>query len=164
MNENVQNNSGAGVLLYNVDATGAMWVLLGRLDSGWTSFGGGCMPGESARDAAARECHEETRGLIAREDIGRLLVNAPSIRTTTPSGRMFTLFLVLWGREHGGGGIVREFGDVETCGMEESFLEVREIGWHRLNELRSLRLRGPFRRDLARVERRLQRERKVRHV
>jgi 8-oxo-dGTP pyrophosphatase MutT (NUDIX family) len=61
----------AGSVLYHRDGeTGEVWVLLAdhtKSERGWSAFGGGAEAGETAKETAARETEEETRGYIKRD-------------------------------------------------------------------------------------------------
>jgi 8-oxo-dGTP pyrophosphatase MutT (NUDIX family) len=61
----------AGSVLYYRDReSGEVWVLLAdhtKNERGWSAFGGGAEAGETAKETAARETEEETRGYFKRE-------------------------------------------------------------------------------------------------
>lgn len=79
-----QGKRGAGVLPYAVHA-GRVWFLFHKTFSGrraglLVDFGGGCRPGETAFEAAAREFVEETEAMFLARDLRRAALQGAGYR------------------------------------------------------------------------------------
>ncbi len=62
-----------GAIFYTFNPDGELGIVLGdesrSTSDGWLPFKGGCRPGETAQEAAIREVHEESCGLIQLKEI-----------------------------------------------------------------------------------------------
>ena len=85
----------ASVLPFAIDPDGQVWLLLGQerhaagraSSDRWSDFGGMSEPGETLKQAAARECFEESMGLFGtRHQIEARLDDALAFAATGPKG------------------------------------------------------------------------------
>ena len=139
--------TGAGVVLFR--RAPAPQILLGKMASGWSTLGGSAQRGESPADTAARECHEESRGVLPKRTIRQDVEQALVMRTVTPSGKCFDLFIVEWESQRDDP--TQQFAQVDTSGWDCAYQELSELRWFHLDEVLRSNLRGPLRRDLPRV-------------
>jgi ADP-ribose pyrophosphatase YjhB (NUDIX family) len=132
---------------------GDVHILLGKVGTSWAPFGGVADVNERSLDAAARECHEESRGVISLESAHRLLHRATRLSTQTPRGYKFDLYVAAWKGDHND--VITKFRGAPLDGMAACYQEMTDIRWFALSTLREggQRLRAPFRRDLYKVER-----------
>lgn len=134
----------AGVLPYSADVR----VLVGSQRRQWTSLAGTARPGETPIETAAREFHEETAGLFGVDVVKDRIAAVEPLVSITPSGRSFYLFCI---RMSPNDAHAAEHRRLRLASVQASHLEMDEIRWIALDELRGHALRGPFRRDFARI-------------
>lgn len=142
---------GAGVIIHD----GQGRLLLGLQRDGWSTFAGKGEAGETPRQTAMRECGEETLFVLADDRLD--VAEHPLITSTTPRGRTFHLYQA---RTPYDSLLPQTFDDVRTSKMYNEWRGCREtqkLGWFRVHELRTLRLRPSFRQDLDQIVAALQR-------
>lgn len=145
----------AGVLPFAVAPNGTVMLLLAKEAFGrdvhkWSGFGGGVTKGETAIDAAVRECYEELNGLLLVTPA--MLEAAPSM----PLERGGVQFLL---RTHFDSRAPEMFAAVRRRIQQEvgpnvysPFLEKSEIAWVPLHTAhRACVLRGVFYRDMPTI-------------
>lgn len=125
-------------------------ILLGRQKGTWSSFGGRCNEGETPVDTAVRECYEELRGVMAKEEIMKLAEGKTPIESSTPRGDTFYLFCIFSGIDllkH----VESMFRSANPELLPKCMQEMDEVAIFNMKNLHKLNLRSSFRTELKRI-------------
>jgi len=148
-----QDRTYAGVLPATIDDQGVRHFLLGRerVSDAFGDFGGGVESGETIVAAAARECHEESMGMLGTQDEIRAQIIHHTVKTADMVGFRGSVFMVhipfdtninvYFNR------VVKYLG---RCQIQcpDGYLEKSEMRWFSEHELMDMYRRGPSSADL----------------
>ena len=141
----------AGVVPFCRDASGKLRVLLGREQHGrqagfWAAFTGGPerRDGGCAYAAAAREAHEESRGLLGSSRLLERLLRDYALRIDARSGTHFLLYYQY--NEFlpaAFAGVCEAMANVARGDTRTPYFEKSEIRWFTMEELAQAVARDP---------------------
>ena len=124
-------------------------ILLGKQHSGWSTFGGKGMEGETLLQTAARELHEEMRGVIPIEMAMKALHECPYIDSLTPTGKRFRLYALDWTGSCTDIPVL--FKSVCPASMPKCYNETLDVAWVKWSCMRRVKLRHPLSRDIGKI-------------
>lgn len=147
----------AGILIYTVIDNKYLF-LLGKESTGrdtglWSDFGGKIEPGETVKQAAVRECYEETMGLLGtRENLDSYIADQQPYHTFTGGHWFFLSLDYTWVENKS---LIELFSRFYNYGysltQKEGYFEKSAISWFTLDEIaNSDKMRHHFKKSLLR--------------
>ena len=155
MDKEMRMRHAAGAILYRqarAEEEGGqteLEILLGKQHSGWSTFGGKGMEGETLLQTAARELHEEMRGVIPIEMAMKALQECPYIDSFTPTGKRFRLYALDWTGSCTDIPVL--FKSVCPASMPKCYNETLDVAWVKWSCMRRVKLRHPLSRDIGKI-------------
>ena len=147
----------AGILPFSIDASGVLRVLLakehfGREANMWSGFAGRMERHEYDPAAtAAREAHEESRGLLGTRAQLQELIESMCVRVNVSRGVHFLLpfqYISYLPAMFAGVAAACASADRRATVRDSVYLEKSEVRWFTFDELADLPLRSGFQDDI----------------